>query len=41
MQSHPADSHEDNCLLPPHRALLLIREERQWAIGWSVRNEIA
>jgi hypothetical protein len=22
-------------------ALLLIREERQWEIGWSVRNEIA
>ena len=30
-----------NYLLPPHQALLLIREERQWEIGWSVRNEIA
>ena len=41
MQNHSADSHYDNFLLPPHHALLLTREERQWEIGWSVRNEIA
>ncbi len=41
MQNHPADSHQDNYLLPPHCALVLIREEHQWEIGWSVRNEIA
>ena len=41
MQNHPPDFDYENNLLPPHQALLLIREERQWEIGWSVRNVIA